>query len=139
MNERVEEDGLLHLWANNSSMTGVQTSCQCCRDCCMTYIPADMAEIPISKMWEKSRFQATIEASDCIGCQDCIERCMFDAIEMVKPVAVKGVKGSKKMKAEIIADNCYGCGVCVFACEEIDQDAITMMEVRPPEHIPGPM
>ena len=43
------------------------------------------------------------------------------------------------MKAEIIADNCYGCGVCVFACEEIDQDAITMMEVRPPEHIPGPM
>ena len=137
LSDQVEEDGLLHMWANHATMEGVGTSCQCCRDCCMIYIPADMAEISIGKIWEKSRFQAVIAADKCNGCQDCVDRCMFDAIEMVKPEAAKFGKGSKKMKAEIIDDNCWGCGVCVFACEEVARDAITMKEVRPPEFIPG--
>jgi len=134
--DEIEEDGLLHMWANNASMVGVATSCQCCRDCCMIYIPVDMAETSILKMWEKSRFQAVINEEECIGCQDCVDRCMFDAIEMVKPEGNKIGKGSKKMKAEIVEDNCWGCGVCVSSCEEIAVDAISMKEVRPPEHIP---
>ena len=133
LNEEVEEEGLLHLWANHATMEGVGTSCQCCRDCCMIYIPADMAETSIGKMWEKSRFQAVVDEEACGGCQECVERCQFDAIEMVKPTTGK----SKKLKAEIIPDNCWGCGVCIVSCETQGADALSMFEARPPEFIPG--
>jgi NAD-dependent dihydropyrimidine dehydrogenase PreA subunit len=103
----------------------------------MIYIPIDMAETSIGKMWEKSRFQAIVDQDKCIGCQDCVERCQFDAIEMVKPEASKAGKKSKKMKAQIIPDNCWGCGVCVVTCDKTN--ALAMKEVRPPEHIPAPM
>ncbi|MBW2623963.1 MAG: 4Fe-4S binding protein [Deltaproteobacteria bacterium] len=135
--DKIEEDGLLHMWVNNTNMVGINTSCQCCRDCCMISLPLDMAEASIGKVWEKSRFQAAVDQDKCSGCQDCIERCQFDAIEMVKPEASKSGKKSKKLKARIIPDNCWGCGVCVVTCDKTN--ALTMKEVRPPEHIPAPM
>jgi NAD-dependent dihydropyrimidine dehydrogenase PreA subunit len=127
LNDRVEQSGLLHIWANAAIMTGPKTSCQCCRDCCMDSVPADQAGIPIGEVWEKSRYQAEVNQADCDGCQTCIGRCLFDAIEMVK------VEGSKKMKAVVIPDKCWGCGVCVLGCKPA---ALKMKTVRPPEFIP---
>jgi NAD-dependent dihydropyrimidine dehydrogenase PreA subunit len=127
--EKVEADGLIHQWPNNANMTGVNTSCQCCRDCCMNYVPIDQARLPIAKAWEKSRYQAYMaDIEACDGCQDCVERCPFDAIAMGK------VEGSRKLKASIIDDSCFGCGSCVVGCEPA---ALKMKLVRPPEYIPG--
>jgi len=129
LNDIIEENGLLHKWANSAVMTGPRLSCQCCRDCCMMYVPIDQAGLPISTIWEKSRYQAYVNLDDCTGCQVCVDRCLFDAIEMVRP------EGSKKYKAVINAENCFGCGACVVGCEP---GAIKMKAVRPPEHIPAP-
>ena len=128
LNEIIEEDGLLHIWPNNDTMIGPKTSCNCCRDCCMIYVPMDQAGLSIGSVWEKSRFQASVIQDDCTGCQECVDRCKFDAIEMVRP------EGSKKYKAVINAENCFGCGACAVGCEP---GAIKMEAVRPPEHIPG--
>jgi len=128
LNDIVEESGLLHIWPNSSVMTGPKLSCQCCRDCCMTYVPVDQAGLPIGNIWEKSRYQAFVNQDECDGCQVCVDRCLFDAVEMIRP------EGSKKYKATIIPDNCFGCGSCVIGCEP---EAITMKAVRPPEHIPA--
>ncbi len=135
--DAMEEDALLHLWANSTVMGGLNFSCNCCRDCCANYVPMDMKGHSIGKAWEKSRFEAVIDQDKCDGCQDCIDRCQFDAIELVKPEkAAKGKKSkkSKKMKATVIADNCWGCGVCVPGCKEAK--AIGFKAVRPEEFIP---
>jgi ferredoxin len=128
LNDIIEDSGLLHLWPNMAVMTGPRTSCQCCRDCCMTYVPIDQAGLSIGKVWEKSRYQAEVNQDDCNGCQVCVDRCLFDAIDMIKP------EGSKKYKAVINVENCYGCGACAVGCEP---GAIEMKVVRPPEHIPA--
>ncbi len=129
LNDIIEESGLLHLWANSAAMTGPKTSCQCCRDCCMTAVPLDQAGLPLETAWAKSRYRAYVDQDDCSGCQSCLDRCLFDAIEMVKP------PGSKKYKALVDPDKCFGCGVCVVGCKE---GALHMKAVRPPEHIPAP-
>lgn len=138
--DHIEEDGLLHMWPNSTNMQA-STSCNCCRDCCVFYVPADMVGGSIGKVWAKSRFEAVIDQEQCDGCQDCIERCMFDAIELIKPegkakAAKKTGKKSKKMKATVDSEKCWGCGVCFFACDEAK--ALTFKEVRPLEHIPTP-
>jgi NAD-dependent dihydropyrimidine dehydrogenase PreA subunit len=129
---KVEENGLLHIWQNNTSLIGPNVACQCCRDCCMTAVPMDIVEAPLSKAWQKSRFIAAVDEEACIGCQTCVDRCPFDAIEMVKP---EGAGKSKKLKARIDPDACYGCGVCVLGCDKVD--ALSMKMVRPPDHIPA--
>lgn len=129
LNHKVEEDGLVHQWPNAAIMTGINTSCQCCRDCCMIYVPIDQAKLPVGTVWEKSRYQAYMaDLEACDGCQDCVDRCPFDAIAMAN------VEGSRKLKASIIDDNCFGCGACVVCCEPA---ALKMKAVRPPEFIPG--
>ena len=128
LNDRVEEAGLLHLWANSSDMVGTKTSCQCCRDCCMDAVPAEQIGMDMSSAWQKSRYEAFVNQDDCNGCQICVDRCLFDAIEMVKP------EGSKKLKAVVDPEKCWGCGVCVLGCKP---EALKMKVVRPPEHIPG--
>lgn len=133
--DRLEDDGLLHIWPNSSAMTGFHTSCQCCRDCCMSYVPMDMLDLPMDKVWEKSRYEAVVDQETCDGCQDCVERCHFDAIEMIKPEGAPKGKKSKKLKAMIEPDKCWGCGVCVLVCNEVH--SLTMKLVRPLEHIPG--
>ncbi len=129
LNDRIEDNGLLHKWENHNGMQ-VGLSCQCCRDCCMVYVPVDMTQgLEIGDIWAKSRYEAHVLQDDCTGCQDCLDRCLFDAIEMVK------VEGSKKLKAVVDPEKCFGCGVCVLGCEPV---ALKMKVVRPPEHIPAP-
>ena len=129
--DKIEEDGLLHVWGNHNSLAGGNVSCHCCRDCCMMTVPLDMENVPIDRMWAKSRFIAQVDQTVCIGCQACVDRCQFDAIEMVKPEGSK----SKKLKAEVDAEACFGCGVCVLGCDKAD--ALSMKLVRPPDHIPA--
>ncbi len=129
LNDIIEEAGLLHKWENTTAMTGPRLSCQCCRDCCMMYVPIDQAGLDISLIWEKSRYEAYVNLDDCTGCQTCVDRCLFDAIEMERP------EGSKKYKPVINPEKCFGCGVCVVGCEP---GALKMKTVRSPEHIPGP-
>ncbi|MBW2621727.1 MAG: 4Fe-4S binding protein [Deltaproteobacteria bacterium] len=129
--EKVEEDGLLHIWQNNTALIGGNIACQCCRDCCMISVPLDMVGAPLNIIWEKSRFIASVDEETCIGCQTCVDRCQFDAIEMIKP---EGQKKSKKLKAKVDPDACFGCGVCVLGCDQVD--ALSMKLVRPPDHIP---
>ena len=125
--DKIEQDGLIHRWANTTEMTGINTSCQCCRDCCEAYVAMDQANIPIGTVWEKSRYVAYVNVDECDGCQVCVDRCQFDAIDMQRP------EGSKKYKAVIDADKCFGCGLCVITCEP---KALKLKAVRPPEHIP---
>ena len=129
--DKIEEDGLLHIWHNNNSLMGGNVSCHCCRDCCMIAVPMDMVDAPLSTMWNKSRFIAMVDQEVCIGCQTCVDRCQFDAIEMVKP---EGATKSKKLKAKVDPEACYGCGVCVLGCDKVQ--ALSMKLVRPPDHIP---
>ena len=127
--DEIESDGLIHRWANNADLTGVNTSCQCCRDCCEEYVSLDTGDIPVADWWEKSRFEAYMaDVDSCTGCQDCVDRCQFDAISMVK------FEGSKRLKASICADKCFGCGACVVGCPPA---SLKMRAVRPPESIPG--
>jgi len=131
LNDKVEANGLLHIWPNNTSLTGPKSFCQCCRDCCMNSVPIDMVGASLDKIWQKSRFVAQTDEDACTGCQTCVDRCMFDAIEMVKP---ENGKKSKKLKARVNPEDCYGCGVCVLGCDEAS--ALSMKLVRPPDHIP---
>jgi NAD-dependent dihydropyrimidine dehydrogenase PreA subunit len=131
--DKIEEDGLLHTWHNNTSLTGASVSCHCCRDCCMMTVPMDIVKEPLNKLWEKSRFIALVNEEACIGCQTCVDRCQFDAIEMVKP---EGAAKSKKLKAKVDPEACFGCGVCVVDCNKAQ--ALSMKLVRPPDHIPAP-
>src|SRR4030042_731411 len=89
--------------ANNADMSGVNTSCQCCRDCCEEYVAMDQAGVPVSVWWEKSRYQAYIpEADVCNACQACVDACQFDAIQMVDSEAGGG------LTAAIDPEQCFG-------------------------------
>ncbi|MEM0088695.1 MAG: 4Fe-4S dicluster domain-containing protein [Archaeoglobaceae archaeon] len=127
--DEIEKDGLVHTWANTAKIVDprVTVNCNCCSDCCEFFLSAKFANVPMTSLLEKSRYEAYVLEEKCKGCQTCIERCHFDAIELYKP------KGSKKFKARVIAEKCFGCGVCVVGCEE---GAIKMKVVRPPEFIP---
>jgi NAD-dependent dihydropyrimidine dehydrogenase PreA subunit len=126
--DTIEDNGLIHMWPNNQGMTGVNTSCNCCRDCCMNYCAADVTETSIGIQWQKSRFEAYVEDPDlCTGCEDCVDRCPFDAIEMVE------ADGGTGEAASVSSEKCFGCGVCVIGCPS---EALQMQVARPPEFIP---
>ena len=127
LSDQMEDDGLIHRWANNANMTGVNTSCNCCRDCCEELVSLDVADVPVGNWWEKSRYEAYMEDLDsCSGCQDCLERCQFDAVSMYREEG--------NLKAAIDAEKCFGCGACVVGCPF---GSLKMRVVRPPEFIPG--
>lgn len=130
LNDTIEENGLLHIWNNNTLMTRCNTSCQCCRDCCENYVAADQVGADIGKIWQKSRYEAYVADTDaCTGCEDCAGRCAFDAIEMV------GVDNGDDVTSSVLPEHCFGCGVCVVRCPS---GAMEMRVVRPPEFIPEP-
>ncbi|MFC1902291.1 ATP-binding protein [Chloroflexota bacterium] len=127
--DKIEGDGLLHIWDNNTSMTGINTSCQCCCDCCENFVAMARANLNPGTLCEKSRYLAYVDVDECIGCQDCLSRCQFDAIEIECP------EESKEYKAAVDPEKCFGCGACVATCAS---GALKMKAIRPPEHIPPP-
>lgn len=125
--DRIEEDGLVHSWPNSRTMHGI-IMCSCCDDCCEIWMPMKkMYNVPISKRWAKSRFQAVVDPDLCKGCGACLERCQFDAREMkINP-------SDGKLKAYVDPEKCFGCGSCVITCYP---GATKMKLVRPESHIP---
>jgi Pyruvate/2-oxoacid:ferredoxin oxidoreductase delta subunit len=111
-----EKEGLVHIADNRQNVDHV--ICNCCRDCCMNW------RLPNPhKFVAPSRFQALVNAEECLGCQACLDRCFFGAIAM---------EGDDP-KARIDSEKCVGCGVCTIVCPT---EAIALKEVRPPETIP---
>lgn len=71
-------------------------------------------------LWDRSRFDATVDASQCEACETCVGRCMMGAISMQGDVA------------KVDTEKCFGCGVCVVTCPT---KALSMKLVRPVEHL----
>lgn len=122
--DQVEEDGLLHIGSYHRSMQ-MNTSCQCCYDCCEFIVAMVNNDVPVEKAYARSRYEALVNEDKCDGCQDCLERCQFDAIDLVR--------SGKRYKAVVDPEKCWGCGVCVLKC---DTGAIRMQAVRPPDFVP---
>ncbi|MDI6754306.1 MAG: 4Fe-4S binding protein [Thermodesulfobacteriota bacterium] len=111
-----EKEGLVHIADNRRNVDHI--ICNCCRDCCMNWrLPNPQ------KLVAPSRFQALVNAEECIGCQVCLDRCYFDAI------VIEG----QEPKARINPEKCVGCSLCTVTCPA---EAMAMKEVRPPEVIP---
>lgn len=73
-------------------------------------------------LWNRSRFDAVVDAEKCEGCETCVDRCQFSAISVKDDVA------------QVDQEKCFGCGVCAVTCPA---DALSMKLVRPIEHITG--
>lgn len=125
--DSTENDGLVHSWQNTDAMTQT-VMCNCCRDCCMNWVPIDRKGVSIAKHWAKSRYEAEVDEEACTGCETCVERCQFEAITMQES------EDADEPVALVDPEKCFGCGVCVLTCPT---DALSMKVVRPPEHIPA--
>lgn len=119
--KKAEESGLVHVTLNRAHAG--HYICNCCRCCCQTF-PILLNEG--LNTCDPSRFLAKIEPDSCDLCGTCAERCFFSALEEVDH------NGGKAMS--VIEDKCMGCGVCSVACTE---QAISMVESREPDFIPG--
>jgi len=102
-------------------------SCFCCT--CACEILYSLKRVNRFDLIGKSRFQAVVDESKCVGCKVCEKRCPFGAIEM------RPTSDPKKFKAYINADKCWGCGVCITGCKK---KALRFEMVRPPSYIIGP-
>jgi len=71
-------------------------------------------------LWDRSRFDATVDADKCEACETCVGRCEMGAISMKDNVAA------------VDTDKCLGCGICVVTCPT---KALEMKLVRPVEHL----
>jgi ferredoxin len=75
----------------------------------------------MDKVSARSRFRAAVDLELCIDCLDCVERCLVGALEKVDG------------KLRVVPAYCFGCGQCTTVCPV---HAITLVEVREPDHIP---
>ncbi len=73
-------------------------------------------------LWNRSRFDAVVDAGKCEGCITCVDRCQMNAIHMNDGIA------------EVDINECFGCGACVVTCPT---QALSMKLVRPLEHLIG--
>lgn len=117
---KCEEEGLIHVTMNRSSMD--HFICNCCPCCCQTMPVLIKGGVHVV---DPSRFVAAIDQDACSGCGLCHERCYFSAIEF------SDGEGSPSL---VLAEKCMGCGLCAVTCPE---DAITLDETRPKEFVPG--
>lgn len=117
---RCEEEGLIHVTMNKSSMD--HFICNCCPCCCQTMPVLIKGGVHVV---DPSRFAAEIDPDLCSGCGLCQERCYFGAIEFVDG------EGSA---SKVAADKCMGCGLCQVTCPE---EAIELVEVRETHFVPG--
>jgi NAD-dependent dihydropyrimidine dehydrogenase PreA subunit len=121
---KMEEDGVIHNWLNYAG-TDLFIMCNCCPCCCIAIHPLREHNVPYSKWWAPSRWEAEVDSEECIGCEQCLDFCGFEAIEMRN--------GDGDEKAHVMPEKCLGCGACVIRCPN---GSINFNLVRPPEHIP---
>lgn len=133
--DAAEEAGLIHLWGNSAKMSS-STLCSCCDCCCIIGLPYIDFHLPASKRYAKSRYEAKVDPSVCIGCSDePSPPCITIAPHYFKGcIRMEGRPGTSDYKAVVSSENCYGCGACVLKCPV---GAIKMELVRPADHIPG--
>lgn len=117
--KRCEEEGLVHVAENKKALGHV--ICNCCSDCCINW-PSVRPDR--GKFVAPSRYRASVDPEECIGCDLCLDRCYFDAMSM---------DGEREL-AVVDEENCMGCGLCQVVCPT---DAIIMQEVRPAAFVPG--
>lgn len=118
--EKCEKEGLVHLTGANSQNDPGPLICNCCPCCCMS-LPLMMQGYAVN---DPSRFCAKVDEGACSGCQTCIDVCHFSAI---------GVRDEGSGQVAVDALKCMGCGICASACPE---NAIEMIEARPPDFVP---
>ncbi len=116
-----EQAGLVHVTMNKAHVG--HFICNCCPCCCQA-LPLVIAEN--LNICDPSRYQAAIDPERCSFCGTCLERCYFNALAETDNKAGDPVMGVDKEK-------CMGCGLCYLTCQE---EAITLIEVRPEDFIP---
>jgi electron transport complex protein RnfB len=110
------ELGLVHQTVNTDQ---VDVICNCCDCCCGILTP--LLTYGMDKVTAKSRFHATVDAGLSSDCLWCVERCVFGAL------------GEADGLLRALPEKCFGCGMCEPACPT---EAIALVEVREPRHIP---
>ena len=117
--KKSEELGLVHQTVNSANPDVI---CNCCSCCCgllrsVLYHGEEAALV-------KSRYLAVFDRKKCANCQDivCVEKCVFGGISQ------------KDGRLSIDPNRCWGCGLCARTCP---QHAVTLKEVRKPDHIPN--
>ena len=114
-----EKLNLVHQTVNTDSPDVI---CNCC-PCCCSLLRAVIYHGSKAAL-SKSRFRPRVDSSKCRECLRCTRVCYFGAMV------------NKNSKRVYVQENCYGCGLCAANCPN---DAITLIEVLPREHIPhGP-
>ncbi len=117
-----EEAGLIHTTMNKAHVG--HFICNCC-GCCCQVMPLMISEG--LKLTDPSRYRAKIDPELCSDCGTCEDRCFFNALEEVE-------RDDGETVMSVIEDKCMGCGVCQVTCPE---EAISLIEVRPPDFIPA--
>jgi Na+-translocating ferredoxin:NAD+ oxidoreductase subunit B len=107
---RAEQAGLVHTSNNSTDKAGL--ICNCCPCCCT--VLRGRTELNHPHAFSPSRYEATVNDDECIGCGACSEeRCPMKAIEIIAD------------KAVVYQDKCIGCGLCVSGCPV---QAITLLQ-----------
>ncbi|MFC2011388.1 DUF362 domain-containing protein [Chloroflexota bacterium] len=104
---------LVNVGGNTADVKEAGPGCVCHWDCClaMTNYYTGGSEHKITDWMQKSRFRATVDPENCIGCRVCIdERCQFGACQM------KYYPEFGEERAYIDEEKCMGCGCCVETC-----------------------
>jgi len=115
--ERCEDLGLVHQTINSDQPDVI---CNCCPCCCS--LLRSIISYGIRAASAASRFRPAVDEDLCVHCLVCTEVCHFSA--MVD-------HGGERA---FVAQNCFGCGLCAYNCP---QEAIKLVDVLPPEHIPA--
>jgi ferredoxin len=111
-----EDAGLVHMVRNNVQKD--MFMCNCCSCCCTGLYFA--LNLDYHGAIAPSRFKIRYDSDLCSSCGVCVDRCQFKAISL---------DGDELL---INDDRCMGCGNCALTCPE---QALTLVEVRPREHI----